>query len=66
MRRHYPDQVHGSLALARQTLSVAQRRFGSPNSFKTKAVCGQRQARAAKEISGAGLPENFSSAKLFP
>jgi Mg2+-importing ATPase len=44
LRRHYPVQVHGSLALARQTLSVTRRRFGSPNGL-TEAEAETRLAQ---------------------
>jgi hypothetical protein len=64
-RRHYPVQVHGSLALARQTLSVAPKAIWLPERSQARAIRQQRQARAPKEISATGLPEKISSAKLL-
>jgi len=50
MRRHYPVQVHGSLALARQTLSVTQRRFGSPNLAKLERFTRNVKQRAVVNL----------------
>jgi hypothetical protein len=43
LRRHYPVQVHGSLALARQTLSVAPMAIWLPERLETRTIRGQRQ-----------------------
>jgi len=62
-RRHYPVQVHGSLTLARQTLSVASRRFGSPNGFKLADSPEPCKRAAGKKNSPQACPIYFPRAK---
>jgi hypothetical protein len=51
------------LTLARQTLSVAPRRFSSPNDAKLERFANSVK-RVPKEIIGAGLPEIISLANF--